>query len=41
VRKGHGTYNYSNGDRYEGEWDKDLQNGSGTYYYSNGDIFKG
>ena len=28
---------YSNGDRYEGDFSKDVKEGKGIYYYKNGD----
>ena len=38
---GHGTYYYSNGDRYKGNWKGGKQEGSGTYYFANGDRCEG
>ena len=32
---------YSNGDRYEGEWNNDMKNGEGTMCYKNGKIEQG
>ncbi|MFL2813150.1 MAG: hypothetical protein ACJ0BU_00115 [Candidatus Puniceispirillales bacterium] len=29
-----GTYTYSNGDKYVGEWKDDKRNGQGTYIYA-------
>jgi hypothetical protein len=36
-----GVYNYSNGDKYEGEWREDKRHGQGTYTFSNGDKYVG
>ncbi len=36
-----GTYYYSNGDRYEGQWRRSRRHGQGTYYFSNGDRYEG
>ena len=38
IKKGKGMMYYSNGDRYEGEWNNDMKNGEGTMYYKNGKI---
>lgn len=32
-KKGIGSFNFANGDRYEGEWDNDERNGLGEYFY--------
>ena len=34
-----GTWEWDNGDRYIGEWKKDLQHGQGTYTYAKGDEY--
>ena len=38
-----GTYDWTSGDnkgdRYKGEWKKDLQHGQGKYTYANGDEY--
>lgn len=39
--KGKGTFYYDNGDRYEGEFIKDLRHGIGTMHYANGDCYEG
>ena len=31
----------SNGDRYEGEFQKDFYNGKGVYYWANGNKYEG
>jgi len=44
-----GTYKFSNGDQYTGEWKRDRMNGNGilfkralgTFTYANGDVFEG
>ncbi len=30
-RQGKGTYNYANGDVYEGDWKNNLRHGKGVY----------
>ncbi len=34
LRNGYGTYTYSNGDTYEGDWSNSLRHGEGTYTFS-------
>ena len=36
-----GTYIFSNGNRYVGEWMENAPRGSGVMYFSNGDIYTG
>jgi len=38
---GKGTYTWSNGNKYVGEWKGWLQHGQGTLTWSNGYRFKG
>jgi len=38
---GYGTYSYSNGDKYTGDWVNQKMHGNGAYYYKNGDVYKG
>ena len=38
---GQGTYFYSEGDRYVGDWKDNNKTGQGTYYYPNGDRYIG
>ena len=38
---GFGTWVYSTGDKYTGNWVNKQMHGNGTYYYANGDIYKG
>ena len=38
---GQGTYTFSNGDKYVGEFKDDLRNGQGTYTFSNGNKYVG
>lgn len=33
LRNGQGTYTYSNGDKYTGEWSNDFKSGRGEYAY--------
>ena len=41
CENGQGTYKYSNGDVYEGQWKDSKFNGQGTYKWSNGDVYVG
>ena len=36
-----GTYNYLNGDKYEGSWKDQKRNGIGTCYYTNKEKYDG
>ncbi|MBN1250963.1 MAG: caspase family protein [Bacteroidales bacterium] len=38
---GYGTWAWSSGSKYTGDWLNKQKHGQGTYYYSNGDIYKG
>jgi len=38
---GKGNYHWSNGDKYEGDWKKNLQNGIGLKTYANGAFYDG
>ena len=38
---GYGTYSYSNGDSYSGEWSKGKRNGKGVYRWANGAVYEG
>lgn len=40
-KQGQGTFYYSNGDKYVGNWRRDNQYGQGTYHFQNGDIMEG
>ena len=35
--RGHGTYEWENGDFYEGMWKAGKPDGNGTFYFENGD----
>jgi hypothetical protein len=35
------VFTWSNGDKYEGEWNMSLKNGKGTDYFYNGDNYRG
>ena len=35
------TFNYSNGDRYVGDWNDNKRHGQGTYTRANGDVYVG
>ena len=41
LPNGLGTYDYSNGDRYEGEWRGGRKRGNGTYSYQDGKKYEG
>ncbi|GIL80973.1 hypothetical protein Vretifemale_10116 [Volvox reticuliferus] len=41
VRQGKGTYTWSNGAIYTGDWVEDVMQGSGTFTYPNGDVYQG
>ena len=42
MKSGSGIYNYANGDKYDGSYDKDKMHGIGEYNRkSDGAIFKG
>ena len=32
---------WTDGSRFEGNWDSDMKNGIGTLYYENGDVYHG
>jgi len=38
---GYGTYIFSNGSKYVGEWRNDKQHGQGTYTFKSGEVRKG
>jgi hypothetical protein len=38
---GKGTYAYSNGDKYVGQWKEGQMNGTGSYEFKNGDRYTG
>ena len=37
----YGTYNYSDLEKYSGEWQNDKRHGQGNYTYDNGDVYIG
>jgi hypothetical protein len=41
LREGYGTYNYTNGDKYDGQWQGNLKHGVGYFYYNNGELYIG
>lgn len=41
YRHGEGTYHYSNGDRYKGQWKWNKMHGHGVYTHLSGDIKQG
>ena len=41
CKNGIGTYTYSNGNKYIGEWKDDKQHGQGTFISANGDKYVG
>lgn len=38
---GYGVFTWSNGDKYEGEWNMCLKHGKGADYFNNGDNYRG
>ena len=40
-KHGKGIYQFSDGDRYEGEWENGQQHGKGIYQFSDGNRYKG
>eukprot|EP00747_Dinoflagellata_sp_TGD_P218501 gnl/TRDRNA2_/TRDRNA2_90741_c0_seq1.p1 gnl/TRDRNA2_/TRDRNA2_90741_c0~~gnl/TRDRNA2_/TRDRNA2_90741_c0_seq1.p1 ORF type:complete len:102 (+),score=13.05 gnl/TRDRNA2_/TRDRNA2_90741_c0_seq1:118-423(+) len=38
---GKGTYYYSKGGRYEGDWLKNVRHGEGTFFFANGEKYAG
>jgi hypothetical protein len=36
-----GTFSFSNGDRYEGNFHRDKKDGAGTYFHAKGDRYEG
>jgi hypothetical protein len=40
-QNGQGTYTFTNGDKYVGEFKDSKRNGQGTYSYANGDMYVG
>ncbi|MEZ4918621.1 MAG: caspase family protein [Saprospiraceae bacterium] len=41
CRNGFGTYNFSNGDRYVGNWSSGQPHGTGTYYFHSQEWYEG
>ena len=41
MKFGLGKYFYQNGERYIGEWKKDLKDGKGVYHYTDGSYYEG
>jgi hypothetical protein len=41
VRHGKGTYVWTNGDRYTGDWINGVISGKGIYFYANGCTYEG
>lgn len=41
LLNGYGSYIYSNGDKYTGEFENGLRHGKGAFEYQNGDSYKG
>lgn len=40
VREGHGTFTFSNGEKYDGEWRNDRPT-TGTFYWNSGEVWNG
>ena len=41
CNNGYGTYTWSDGSKYVGEWKNSKENGQGTYTYADGTVEKG
>ena len=41
FKNGRGTYGWSNGNKYEGEWKEDHRHGRGRMIYADGDKYEG
>jgi len=41
CHNGSGTYQFANGDKYEGQWTAGKMNGKGKYEFANGDRYEG
>ncbi len=41
VKQGNGSFVWGDGQRYAGDWDKNLPNGKGAISYANGDSYEG
>lgn len=41
FKNGRGTYSWSNGNKYEGEWKEDHRHGRGRMIYADGDKYEG
>lgn len=40
-RRGSGTKIFKNGDKYQGEWERDKPNGKGKFWHKDGDFYEG
>jgi hypothetical protein len=41
LKHGTGTSIWSDGSKYEGDWEYDKITGEGTFTYANGDLYEG
>ena len=41
MRNGNGTFFYSNGSKYEGEWVDNLKHGMGVFTFEDGSEYRG
>jgi len=41
MAHGYGTHEWSNGDRFEGDWRHSLRHGKGSDVFANGDVYIG
>lgn len=41
CHKGHGTFDWENGDTYVGSWIQGLPDGNGKFLWANGDVYSG
>ena len=40
-RQGEGTYTFSDGEKYTGQWFQDQQHGKGVFTFKNGNVYDG
>ena len=40
LKEGHGSYSFSNGEKYEGEFKDNSMWGQGKYFFLNGDTYE-
>lgn len=40
-KQGYGVYTWASGDKYTGDWEKDVMSGHGVYIFNNGSRYEG